>query len=499
LKLLPQIQHGGKVPLPEQIATHFERAIEARLLRSGDRLPTIRAVASRCRVTRSAVQKAYQRLAARGLVESTVGRGTTVKGQAAATSGVTLHRGVFAGRAEATFHHAQSMAQIAQLPPGTRLVVSFARLAPGEDLFPVRAFSASLERVLREHGGQLLDYGESGGQPRLRALLAQRNAQARETDGEILVTNGAQQGLDLVLRAFTEPGDSVAVAVPTYHHLFGLLKLHGLQPVVVAHGAGSPRAGFDAGEWERALALPGVRLLYVMPTFHNPTGNTLSAAERAQLMEIVQRTEVPVLEDEFERELRFAGEPLPSLRSLDRRGLTVTVASFSKGLFPGVRIGWLQGASDVIQRIAAMKRFCDLESSPLLQVALADFIEGGQLDRHLEAVRAELKARHEAARAALRRAMPEGTTWTEPDGGYVFWVELPAPLEADVVAAAAARAGVLVTPGRLFDPLPKSQRGLRLSLSSSSVAQIGAGIDVLGACARELLRSGRSTTQPLFL
>jgi DNA-binding transcriptional MocR family regulator len=330
----------------------------------------------------------------------------------------------------------------------------------------------------------------------LRALLAARRetADPAAAPDEILITSGAQQGIDLVLRAFTEPGDGVAVPVPSYHHVFGMLKAHGLQLVPVA----TRDHAIDLQDLQRALAR-GARLLYVMPTFHNPTGTTLDQHARQALVDALRRTDVPVLEDEFQRDLRFAGKPLPSLARLDPRGLTVTVRTFSKGLFPGVRLGWLQASPEVIQRLGALKRFGDLESSALLQAALADFVGCGALDRHLEAVRRELRARHEAARRALARAMPAGVRWTEPDGGYVLWLETPG-LDADALAAAAAARGVLTTPGRLFDPRSRASAGLRLSLSRPEPAAIERGIDVLGACAGELLRAGtRAGARTLFL
>ena len=170
----------------------------------------------------------------------------------------------------------------------------------------------------------------------LREALAARHAQARRADPErILITTGAQQGIDLVLRTFTEPGDAVAVAVPTYPQLFGSLAAHGLDLVPVEAKDGVA----DMRSLRAALARKDVRLLYVMPTFHNPTGATLDLAQRRALLDVVSATDVPVIEDEYECELRFEGDELPALSSLGPRGLTVTVRSFSKAMFPGVRLG----------------------------------------------------------------------------------------------------------------------------------------------------------------
>lgn len=491
MPLLPEIRRDGTASIAAQVVAHFRTAIENGSYRAGERLPTIRAVAEQASVTRATVQLAYRRLAELGLVEGTVGRGTVVTAQAEADA-----RGSFGARAEAAWRHLATMV-VPTVPDGVELVASFANLWPDEAHVPAREFGASLERVLEDRGSKLLLYdGHAGGSTELRALLASRGeaADPPASPDEILITSGAQQGLDLVLRAFTEPGDGVAVPLPSYHHMFGMLKAHGLQLVPVA----TREQGLDLADLQRALAR-GARLLYVMPTFHNPTGVTLDERARRALCDVLRKTTVPVLEDEFQRELRFTGKPLPSLAHLDSRGLTVTARTFSKGLFPGVRLGWLQASAEVVQRLSALKRFVDLESSGLLQAALADFIGRGNFDRHLGLVRTELRARHEAAQRALERAMPKGMRWTRPEGGYLLWLETPG-LDADALAAAAAARGVLTTPGRLFDPRARASAGLRLSLSRHGPETIERGLEVLGACAGELLRSGtRTAARPLFL
>jgi DNA-binding transcriptional MocR family regulator len=382
-------------------------------------------------------------------------------------------------------------------------VANFAELLPDHDLFPVQGFRESLERVLQNNGGKLLRYGQPTGALELRQLLAERDRDPGTDPGsdtadadEILVTNGAQQGIDLVLRAFTRPGDAVAVAIPTYHHLFGLLKAHGLHVAPLRAGPD----GIDTDDLARALARPDVRLLYLMPTFHNPTGRTLDLRARESVMGLVRQSRVPVLEDESELELRFRGEALPSFRSLDPRGLTVTVRTFSKGLFPGVRLGWVHAHRDVLGPMGALKRYTDLETSPLLQAALVDFAGRGGLDGHLESLRAELGRRHRAAVQALHKAMPTGSSWSEPDGGFALWLEGPRGVDGRDLAARALARGVLVSPGQLFCPGDDSVPGMRLSLSRSNEAEIQTGIRVLGRCASELAAHTESpSNSPLFL
>ncbi len=484
---LPKLQKDKGTPLAEQIAEHFRRSIGDGHLRAGAKLPTIREVAEQSGVTRATVQLAYRRLAESGLVMATVGRGTVVADSAG------VKRGPISRVAEGAWQDLQSRRTVPMLPEGREVVANFAGLLPDESQFPVDAFRIAMERVLKSRGNEALCYGDPAGSPELRRLLL-----GRYKDGvsdSVLITSGAQQGIDLVLRAFAEPGDAVAMAVPTYHHLFGVLKAQGLHVVPIDGDVD----GFDLKQLREALQKPQVRALYVMPTFQNPTGRTMSVEQRKAMMDIVTETDVPVLEDEFECELRFRGEALPTLRSMDPRGLTVTVRTFSKGLFPGVRIGWVHGADKLLGPMSALKRFSDLETSPLLQEGMVEFLRLGVMDDYLATLRTELKKRFEVARGALTRHMPVGTTWSDPDGGYALWVSLPGNLAADRVTELAASRGVLAVPGRVFDPLNRVSGGMRLSLSRTSPEQVRAGIQILADCASELAQSGHSTQPPLFL
>ncbi len=494
---LPHLSPDGSEPVVDQVARHYRRAIEDGRLRPGDRLPTIRAVAQLTGVNRATVQDAYRRLRELGLVSSTVGRGTSVVAPSEAPGAES--RPISAG-ARAAWQHLRDQERVPAADSPVPTVANFAELLPDHDLFPVGDFRVSLERVLDRKGGRLLLYGQPTGDLELRQLLAERDQDCTDSEAadpdEVLVTSGAQQGIDLVLRTFTRPGDAVAAAVPTYHHLFGLLKAHGLGLAPIHAGPD----GVHAEDLARALARPDVRLLYVMPTFHNPTGRTLHRQARRALMNLVCESRVPVLEDEFELELRFRGEALPSLRSLDPRGLTATVRTFSKGLFPGVRLGWVHARKDVLGPMAALKRYTDLETSPLLQAALVDFATRGGLDEYLELLRAELRRRHSVAQQTLAQAMPAGSTWSDPDGGFALWVEAPAGIDSRELAAGAAARGVLVCPGQLFHPDDYATPGVRLSLSRTNETQIQEGIRILGECASELLAEVRSpSNRPLFL
>jgi len=483
--LLPDLDPTDATTLSAQVAGFYAKAIEGGQLLVGERLPPIREVASGCQVTRATVQEGYRRLADLGLVEGTVGRGTIVlaSGNAVGES----DKGLLSPYAEAALRRTRTMTGAPSLPAAQELIANFAELAPDESSFPVDEWRQSMDSVLEARGRELLGYGHSTfGLRRLRELLV---ARSHDSDpglqaDNLLVTAGAQQALDLVLRTVCSPGDTVVVTTPSYHHMHGLLRAHGLQVVQVPLGPD----GLDLAQLSRVLTRPSVRLCYLMPTFHNPTGRSLDLEQRKELVAVLAKTDVTVVEDEYQHSLRCRGAALPTLRSLDDRGLTLTVSTVSKDLFPALRIGWVAGSDSLLQPMAAVKRFMDLETSPLLQAALVEFIERGCFDRHLDNLRRELRSRHEALQRACKQHLPAACEVTDPDGGFVAWLELPGAGQGEQLANLAAERGVRLVPGSAFDLDGAASRGARLSLTRSSVDQIERGVRVLGDCARELLK-----------
>lgn len=482
--ILPELDPAGASALTEQVARFYARAIEDGRVQAGERLPPIREVAKACGVTRATVQEGYRRLADLGLVEGAVGRGTVVLvGGDAATDPKSRTLSPYAA---AALRRTRAMQGAPSLPDAQRLVANFAELAPDDARFPIDEWREAMDSVLKTRGRELLGYGHSTfGLQELRELLVKRS---HDSDPELsadslLVTAGAQQALDLVLRTVCSPGDTVVVTTPSYHHMHGLLRAHGLQVVQVPFGPD----GLDHAQLQRVLSRPSVRLCYLMPTFHNPTGRSLNLEQRQQLTATLADTDVAVVEDEYQHSLRCRGDALPTLRSMDARGLTVTVSTVSKDLFPALRIGWVAGSEQLLAPMAAVKRFMDLETSPLLQAALAEFMRRGGYDRHLVSLRVELQKRHTALQAACAEHLPAGCRITNPDGGFVAWLELPKAGHGDQLAELAVERGVRVVPGRAFDLDGAASPGVRLSLTRSSVDQIHQGVRVLADCARELL------------
>jgi 2-aminoadipate transaminase len=282
----------------------------------------------------------------------------------------------------------------------------------------------------------------------------------------------------------------VAVESPTYPGLLATLASLGLRPLPVPLAAD----GIDLDALDALLGRGGIRLVCTMPTFQNPTGITTDVEHRRRLLAIVARHGVPVLEDDFQHDLRTQGRAAPPLRALDRSGQVVHVGTFSKALFPGPRVGWLVATPATVAAATALKRAMDLASSPLAQAALARFCRAGEYTRHVRHVTAALAERHARAAAALTRHLPPGSSFTRPEGGLAVWITLPDAIDTLALLPAAKERGVVYTPGALFYPDGRRSSSLRLAVGAAAPAAVERGVRALGEVAREAL--DRPRTRP---
>ena len=445
-------------------------------------------------MNRDTVAAAYEALAAEGIVDAQVGRGTFVRGlrpraQAAGPVAISLSR------------HAERLLELdrARVSYGAgRGALPLHALKPDPRHFPLDAFRRSLGRVLQEGGAELLTYGDQQGYLGLREVLAERLRTHGLLVGpeSIVLCQGASQGIALSLRLFADADTAIAVEEPTYPNALTALAATGVRAVPVPMRA----EGADLDALDRALARPEVRAFYTMPTFQNPTGVSTSLDHRKELLAIAARHGKPVIEDNYEMDLRYAGRPVPTLAALDEDGLVVQLLSFSKSLFPGVRAGAIVARGRHVDALLALRHAADLGGALPLQAALADFMRSGAYDRHLAAQRKRLRARRDAMLESLAQELPEGATWIVPEGGLQLWVELPEPLDSREVHADALREGVLVAPGYQFLSDGRPSRGLRLSIGQCDEAALREAVRRLGKVVRERLaaepgRAGRASIQ----
>jgi DNA-binding transcriptional MocR family regulator len=332
---------------------------------------------------------------------------------------------------------------------------------------------------MREHGRELLQYGHPQGYLPLREYISSRLVRYSiiAPPEQIIIVSGSQQGIDLLLRVFVDPGERVIVEAPTYSGLLPALLHHECEITSVPVGA----MGMDLDLLEQLLAKQPTRLIYSMPNFHNPTGATLDLVGRKRLVEITARYGIPLVEDDYEKDLRFEGTPIVPVKALDMGGTVIYMGTFSKGLFPGVRIAWIAASNEIIERLVLAKRYADLHTNLVMQAAMAEFCLQGHYDTHLRRLHKIYRLRRRKLLAAMEREFPSEVSWTRPEGGYTLWVTMPPQVNARSLLVAAKKQGVSFTPGDQFYLADGGAHSFRLCFSRADAEQIDQGIAILGA------------------
>jgi 2-aminoadipate transaminase len=353
-------------------------------------------------------------------------------------------------------------------------LISFARGAPSLDIVDVEGLKAAAVRAFESDPAGITAYGTSVGYPPLRKWIAGKHGV--EAD-RVIVTNGSLQADALLFEHLVRAGDDVVVEKPTYDRTLLSLRTMGAK----VHPVTLDEDGLDTAELRKLLE-GGVRpkLAHVIPNYQNPAGVTLSLARRRELLDLAREYRFTIFEDDPYADIRFRGEALPSLLSLDGDGGTVVHASsFTKTVCPGVRVGYLVGARDLIATIA--KRATNLYISPgmVSEGIVYQFCVSGGLERSIRTVNAALAERAQRLAAALREHIP-GVRFTEPDGGYFLWVELPDDVDVDAVLPAAAERGVAVVKGSDF-LLDGGRHALRLAYCAATPDEVDEGVRRLAA------------------
>ena len=376
-------------------------------------------------------------------------------------------------------------------------VISFAGGLPGADLFPLDEFHAACGRVLNERGSHALQYSTTEGEPPLREMIARHTGRYGivVNADNVLITSGSQQALDLIGKVFLNPGDHVLVERPTY--LGALQAWNAYQAEYLTIDI--DEQGMRTEDLEAALR-GGPKFIYALPNFQNPTGVTLSLERRQALIRLADQHGVPILEDDPYGQLRYEGNHLPSLVTLDAeyRGLSGTgysgnvlyVSTFSKTLAPGLRLGWIIGPSDVIQRLAQAKQGVDLHTSTLVQLLAYEVARSGFLDRHIRRLRRVYASRRDAMLSGMTKWFPTGVRWTTPAGGLFVWATLPESTDAAAILQHALARKVAFVPGASFFADGSGRNTMRLNFTSASVERIKEGIARLGRVLRRLIGSG---------
>ncbi len=500
--ILVNLDKKSKIPLFMQIFQQLKKLIEENTLEPGFRMPSTRTLAEKHGVNRSTVYKAYEELWALGYLESRAGSYSIVRkrqkiaaGEPKSPKGL-IHWEIKSSEPGRLLHHAYGQLKFNAPAHLTSSVINLASLDLDARLFPMDDFRRCMNTVLIEQGGNILKYGECEGYRPLREYIAARLRIHGITVNfdEILITNGSQNGIELILKLLTEPGSGVAVEAPTYSHVLPMMKYFRTNILDIP----MKKDGMDLDHLRQVLETQKPAFVYTMPNFHNPTGITTDQAHREKLLSLCETYRVPILEDAFEEEMKYFGKvPLP-IKSMDRHRLVLYLGTFSKVLFPGIRIGWIAAEKESIERLTTLKRFSDLSTNTLLQAALNEFCRQGYYVLHIKRMHREYRKRMNAAITALREHLSgfDKVSWSEPAGGYLIWLQLrDTQQDESALQKVFLEHGAAMAPGQYFysnypshSNRPPLYLHFRISISTLNEHEIKEGIAKLGKAISQAYR-----------
>lgn len=480
------LDRDGEEPIYRQLIRHIRMQIESGTLTAGARLPASRDLARQLNISRISVVNAYAELRAQGYLSAHAGRGTFVSGEtngagAPASGGAQSGHTATKEVPKTPDRSIREMMRLARKPG----VISFSHGSPPADFFPFQHLRDAINTVLERDGASALGYEPAEGYGPLRLAVRDYisalgiNCSA----DQVLITGGTQQALDLVVQALLSEGDVIVTENPTYIGMIDIVRARRVQ----IHGIDMDENGMRLDELENYIIDNNPKLIYVMPTFQNPTGNVMPLHRRRQLLNLANDYRIPVLEDGVYHELRYEGEHIPPLKALDDTGIVIHASGFTKMLLPGLRIGYIVTDQEHYERLVRLKQAADISTPGLNQRAIHMMLQRGVLSQQLERNNRELRRRRDVAIAAAERYLPPGTRWNVPQGGMYLWMQLPknGPNAAELYITA-VQLGVAYAIGNVFYTNGAGSHRMRVNFGTQRPAEIEEGMKRLGRAWREL-------------
>jgi 2-aminoadipate transaminase len=360
-------------------------------------------------------------------------------------------------------------------------ITSFGGGYPDPSLFPIEDLHRVFDELLVQTNARALQYTTSNGLPELRAQIAARLTRSgcATTADDVLVIQGGQQGLDLAAKLVLDAGDTVITENPTF--LGALIAFNPFEPTYAA--VRMDEDGMDTDHLEEVLeANPRAKMIYTVPDFQNPTGVSMSLTRRHRLIELADAYDLLVVEDSPYRELRYDGEDIPTLRSLDTQGRVIHLGSFSKILAPGMRLGWAVASGEVVEKLGLLKLAADTQSSTLNMAATSAYLSSYDIDAHIAEALPVYKRKRDLMLATMEQTFPADVTFTRPHGGLFVWVSLPKTVDAAafMVDRLLPQAKVAYVPGATFFPVTQQHHHARVSFSGVPDDKLTQGITRFG-------------------
>ncbi|KRQ87029.1 2-aminoadipate transaminase [Caloramator mitchellensis] len=367
-------------------------------------------------------------------------------------------------------------------------IISFAGGLPAPELFPIEQLKLISHKVLDVEGKNALQYGPTEGYTPLRKIIAEQRMKAVGVNvsfENILITNGSQQGLDFIGRVFLDKDDVVICESPSY--LGAINAFRAYMPKFVEIPMDDD--GMIVEELEKAIEkYPNAKFIYTIPDFQNPTGKTLSYERRVKMLQLAEKYNIPIVEDNPYGELRFEGEHIPTIKSMDKNGLVIYLGTFSKTFCPGLRLGWICAEIEMLNKFIIVKQGADLQSSSISQREAAFFMTTYSLEEHIEKIKAIYRKRRDLMIEMIKSEFPEEVKYTYPHGGLFTWVSLREDIDTAELLKTALLEKVAFVPGGSFFPNGGHPNHFRLNFSNMTEEKIVEGMKRLGKVLKEVYR-----------
>lgn len=461
--------------LYEKLADEIAELIRSGVLAPNEKVPSVRTASRTYNVSPATVFEAYYLLESRGLIQARPRSGYFVCTQAknalaepemspriAETTPVDV--------SELVFSVLGSIKDPDTIPLGSAF--------PSPDLFPLARLARSMSKSLQQMPAKSILTDITSGNPQLRRQIALRYRVngVMHAPEELVITNGALEALNLCMQVVTKPGDLVAIETPTFYAALQILERLQLKAVEIpVH----PRDGIHLQTLEESLQRLPIKACWLMSSFHNPLGASMSDEKKQQLYDVLHRHQVPLIEDDVYSELYFGLTPHKPVKHFDRSGLVMHCGSFSKNLAPGYRVGWV-AAGRYAEQIHRLKLMTTISPSIPAQAALADYLQQGGYDRHLRKLRETLEHQQQLMLNAIAKYFPKNTRVTRPNGGYFLWVELPEQVDSLQLFSMALAQGISIAPGPIFSATRRFRNCIRLNYGYPWDKEVDDAMAVLG-------------------
>lgn len=471
------------LPLYRQLARHIAEAIEAGMLRPGDRLPSVRHLSTQHRVSLSTALQTYRYLENCALVDARPKSGYFVRDNgaqpAAAVAPAAAEDAARNGRNE--FNSGNTIFEVMQLAGANAGCMVRLDIATGPaQVYPTRKLQQLIAGISRRQPEILTNYPTGTGYPELKSQIARRalDTGCHISPEDIIITSGSTESLHLALRAVTQPGDTVAVESPTYFGIMQIIDSLGLRALEIPTSAVT---GISVSALDFATSTPAaVQAVVLMPNFQNPLGSLMPDENKERVVQLLAARHIPLIEDDVYGDLYF-GERRPlTAKSFDRQHNVILCNSATKTLAPGLRIGWIVPGR-WLRQIEKLKYTSAMVTPELAQAAIAEFMRNGNYDHHMRKFRSGVKLQTDLMMAAVRRYFPPGTGISDPQGGYLLWIELPQQISARKVFELARAQSIGIAPGSMFSNATRFEHHIRLNCGYPWSPLIEDSVRTLGA------------------